>query len=121
MRSRSDHVGPAHRHHEYLPVRRAETSVTRRRSVDPILTIVSNPDRPRDRLLLRNPDEPKHRVRGSACGDARGSSVGARLPARRRPSNTGLAANARSRLVLRAVNDRIAELAGQWTKTGVGL
>jgi hypothetical protein len=39
----------------------------------------------------------------------------------RASSNTGLAANARSRLVLRAVNDRIAELAGQWTKTGVGL
>jgi hypothetical protein len=36
-------------------------------------------------------------------------------------SSTGLGASARSRLVLREVNDRIAELAGGWTETGVGL
>jgi hypothetical protein len=34
---------------------------------------------------------------------------------------TGLAASARNRLVLREVNDRIAELAGGWNETGVGL
>jgi hypothetical protein len=34
---------------------------------------------------------------------------------------SGLAASARNRLVLREVNDRIAELAGAWNETGVGL
>jgi hypothetical protein len=33
----------------------------------------------------------------------------------------GLAASARDRLVLREVNDRIAELTGGWNETGVGL
>jgi hypothetical protein len=36
-------------------------------------------------------------------------------------SGSGLAAGARNRLVLRAVNDRIAELAGDWNEIGVGL
>jgi hypothetical protein len=36
-------------------------------------------------------------------------------------SGSGLAPSARNRLVLREVNDRIAELAGGWNETGVGL
>jgi hypothetical protein len=68
-----------------------------------------------DGAARRQPNLPRPPEGETAASD------GSRRRAAVSSSGTGSAASARDRLVLRDVNDRIAELTGGWNETGVGL
>jgi hypothetical protein len=65
----------------------------------------------------RQPLLPRAPERGTAISDGSRGRAGGAVSSR----GSGLAASARNRLVLPELNDRIAELVGEWNQTGVCL